>query len=227
MQIFADFAGYSLIALGLAELFGYRLPENFRFPYISRSFSEFWTRWHISLSTWLKEYLYVPLGGNRKGRWRTYLNLFVVMILGGLWHGAAWSYAVWGAFHGVALAVEKLLRADRPSAEELWAIQWLRMACVFSAVTLGWLLFKLPHFEDVLLYFKAIGHNLHFQKNRATLLLVPLYALPVIAYHLYHVYTARRSDSGLFRWHFVFYGIMLFLLIVGSGGSGDFIYFQF
>ena len=110
MQIFADFAGYSLIAIGIGRLFGYELMTNFNFPYISRSFSEFWRRWHISLSSWLRDYLYVPLGGNRKGRVRTYLNLFLVMFLGGLWHGAAWSYAVWGTTHGLFLAVERALR---------------------------------------------------------------------------------------------------------------------
>jgi len=96
IQIFADFAGYSLIAIGIAKLYGYNLPQNFNFPYISKSFSEFWTRWHISLSTWLKEYLYIPLGGNRKGAIKTYTNLSLVMLLGGLWHGVAWSYMVWG-----------------------------------------------------------------------------------------------------------------------------------
>lgn len=110
MQIFADFAGYSLIAIGTALLFGYRLPVNFNFPYIARSFSEFWRRWHISLSSWLKEYLYFSLGGSRKGSGRTYLNLFLVMFLGGLWHGAAWSYAAWGTWHGLALACERPFR---------------------------------------------------------------------------------------------------------------------
>lgn len=108
-QIFADFCGYSMIAIGLAKLFGYELPINFRVPYISRSFTEFWRRWHISLSTWLRSYLYIPLGGNRHGALRTYFNLFVVMFLGGLWHGAAWSYAVWGTAHGILLAFERML----------------------------------------------------------------------------------------------------------------------
>src|ERR1700736_3859173 len=106
-QIYADFFGYSSIAIGLGLLFGYRLPINFNLPYISRSFSEFWTRWHISLSNWLRTYLYIPLGGNRLGRARTYLNLMVVMGLGGLWHGAAISYLTWGLLHGLFLVVER------------------------------------------------------------------------------------------------------------------------
>src|SRR6478752_5020333 len=108
-QIYADFFGYSAIALGLALLFGYRLPVNFNLPYISTSFSEFWTRRHISLSTWLRTYLYIPLGGNRHGSFRTYLNLMIVMGLGGLWHGAALSYLAWGTMHGVLLVLERAL----------------------------------------------------------------------------------------------------------------------
>ena len=110
-QIFADFAGYSLIAIGVAKLFGYTLPKNFNFPYISLSITEFWRRWHISLSSWLREYLYIPLGGNRLGAVRTYVNLLLVMFIGGLWHGAAWSFAIWGLWHGAGLAVERAAKA--------------------------------------------------------------------------------------------------------------------
>jgi len=113
LQIFADFAGYSLIAIGLGALFGYHLPENFRFPYLSTSITEFWRRWHLSLSSWLRDYLYIPLGGNRKGTGRTYFNLFLVMFLGGLWHGAAWKFAIWGSLHGIFLALERLMGARR------------------------------------------------------------------------------------------------------------------
>ena len=114
-QIFADFAGYSNIARGTAYLLGYRLPINFNAPYLAASFKNFWERWHITLSRWLRDYLYVPLGGNRKGSVRTYLNLLLVMVLGGLWHGAAYTYIVWGALHGGALAIERLfgLHQDR------------------------------------------------------------------------------------------------------------------
>ena len=107
-QIFADFAGYTLIAIGLGRLFGYELPINFHRPYFAESFSEFWRRWHISLSSWLRDYLYIPLGGNRRGRVRTYLNLGIVMFLGGLWHGPEWKYALWGMAHGPALSTERL-----------------------------------------------------------------------------------------------------------------------
>ena len=120
-QIYADFFGYSSIALGLGLLFGYRLPVNFNLPYISRSFSEFWTRWHMSLSNWLRTYLYIPLGGNRHGPMRTYLNLMIVMGLGGLWHGAALGYLAWGLLHG-ALTGDHQLFAREDGIEETWRI---------------------------------------------------------------------------------------------------------
>lgn len=115
LQIFADFAGYSLIAIGLACLFGYRFPTNFNFPYISTSITEFWKRWHVSLSAWLRDYLYIPLGGNRKGPGRTYFNLFLVMFLGGLWHGAEWKFALWGSLHGLFLALERFTSRSQRS----------------------------------------------------------------------------------------------------------------
>ncbi len=117
-QIFADFAGYSLIAIGLAAMFGYRFPINFNFPYLSTSITEFWRRWHMSLSAWLRDYLYIPLGGNRKGPARTYVNLFLVMFLGGLWHGAEWKFALWGSLHGLLLALERLWGRRRQGTED-------------------------------------------------------------------------------------------------------------
>jgi alginate O-acetyltransferase complex protein AlgI len=112
-QIFADFAGYSGIAIGLAYLMGLRFPVNFDWPHVSRSLSEFWSRWHISLSTWLRDYLYVSLGGNRSGRARTLVNVLITMLLGGLWHGAAWTYVIWGALHGLGLCLERLVLGER------------------------------------------------------------------------------------------------------------------
>lgn len=119
IQIFADFAGYSSIAIGIAGLFGYNLPRNFDFPYIASSFKEFWKRWHIALSTFLMEYLYIPLGGNRKGRVRTYVNLLVTMMLGGLWHGASWSFLTWGTYQGVLLAGERIIKGGGISPAQL------------------------------------------------------------------------------------------------------------
>ncbi|MDB4809554.1 MBOAT family protein, partial [bacterium] len=153
-QIFADFAGYSLIAIGIAALFGYRLPQNFNFPYLSASITEFWRRWHISLSSWLKDYLYIPLGGNRKGAMRTYLNLLIVMTLGGLWHGAAWSYLIWGGYHGLLLSAERMTRLPSPDNKNLIGLStlWVRYGMVFLLVSLGWSFFKLPDITHASLF---------------------------------------------------------------------------
>jgi alginate O-acetyltransferase complex protein AlgI len=145
-QIFADFAGYSLIAIGIAQLFGYRLPDNFNQPYRAQSITEFWRRWHMSLSAWLKEYLYIPLGGNRRGPVRTYANLLIVMGLGGLWHGADWKFALWGLWHGAWLCVERLFGIEERSRG---AFGFFRMVLTFSIVTLGWLFFRLSSLSDI------------------------------------------------------------------------------
>lgn len=227
IQIFADFAGYSLIAMGLAGLFGYDVKPNFNFPYIARSFSEFWTRWHISLSTFLKEYLYIPLGGNRKGRGRTYRNLMITMLLGGLWHGAAWSYAVWGGFHGLALAVERFFR-DRISLPDRTIVRLIQGVLVFSFVSLAWLLFKLSDFQHVLCYLRALATNIRYDSDVRNITMILFYSLPVILYH--GLYLLNR-DSGPGRWirtyDFVVYGFMVFMLLTNSGAPSAFIYFQF
>lgn len=246
MQIFADFAGYSLIAIGISGLFGYRLKENFNFPYISKSFSEFWTRWHISLSSFLKEYLYIPLGGNRTGNLKTYLNLMVVMFLGGLWHGAAWSYAVWGSFHGVALAIERffmranLIKSNSPNfiIRKLNTIvipsiilkDVIKILFIFSLVSLSWLLFKLPEFSYAVLYLKSIWNNgfiPYGNINFAIIGMTFLYSLPVIIYHAYYLMKKNEYFPSLVKKEYIAFGIMIFLIITNSGFAGSFIYFQF
>ncbi|MBI5563221.1 MAG: MBOAT family protein [Deltaproteobacteria bacterium] len=227
MQIFADFAGYSLIAIGVAELFGYELMTNFNFPYIARSFGEFWQRWHISLSTWLKEYLYVPLGGNRKGNARTYAHLLVVMFLGGLWHGAAWSYAVWGTWHGMLLLIERGLK-KRFTFKEGLATNALSMAVVFFFVTVGWLFFKLPEFGNVIFYFRKITTNLHLAHDWPKIIVVCTYSAPVILYHAYYLLKKKEGISRVLgRFDYILYAIALFLILTNSGSSNEFIYFQF
>jgi alginate O-acetyltransferase complex protein AlgI len=227
MQIFADFAGYSLIALGLAALFGYRLPVNFDFPYISQSVSEFWRRWHISLSSWLKDYLYIPLGGNRKGTARTYFNLLAVMFLGGLWHGAALSYAVWGTCHGLALALERAFRNASGPRPAPWALQVLRVGLVFGFVTLAWLLFKLPNFSEVLAYLQAMAvTNRSMPAIDLYLLVIGLFSFPVVLYHAAYQWRAALAPF-LARASPLLYAVMLAAIFLNSGPSNAFIYFQF
>lgn len=231
LQIFSDFAGYSLIAIGLALLFGYQLPDNFRFPYIAQTFSEFWTRWHMSLSAWLRDYVYYPLGGNRKGPRRTYFNLLLVMTLGGLWHGAGWSYAIWGLWHGSALAAERAVRDTRfYLTQAMWA-QILRWMLVFLVVTLGWVLFKLPDFSDVRQLVETFWQNRNMRFSLSVPFLIFLYAFPVAAYHLHYLFARRqpRMPEPVSRLpkEAVLLGVMLAAIVFQAGSPMPFIYFQF
>ncbi|MEQ9288854.1 MAG: MBOAT family O-acyltransferase [Cyclobacteriaceae bacterium] len=226
MQIFADFAGYSLIAIGVAGLFGYQLKQNFNFPYISSSYSEFWRRWHISLSSFLKEYLYFSLGGNRKGKIRTYINLLVTMALGGLWHGAAWSFVVWGIFHGFLLAIERFLQ-DIFKLKFRTLIKPFKVFLVFNSISVAWLLFILPEFNQALLYLKAIFTNTGLMPDYNIITYTIIYAIPVIIYHILYMIYEERVCVNIFRYSYVLYGLLLFLIITNSGTTQEFIYFQF
>jgi len=153
LQIYFDFSGYSDMAIGLGKMFGFDFLENFRYPYIASSVTEFWRRWHISLSSWVRDYLYIPLGGNRKGRFRTYANLMVVFLLCGLWHGASWTFIVWGAFHGLFLVVERL--GLGAMLERAW--KPLRHAYVLLAVMVGWVFFRANDVGHGFEYLAAMG----------------------------------------------------------------------
>ena len=228
-QIFADFFGYSLIALGLSKLLGYDLIQNFNFPYISRSFSEFWTRWHISLSTWLKEYLYFPLGGNRKGNIRTLFNLFIVMLLGGLWHGASWNFAIWGGVHGLALAAERIFKKHIKIPVN-GATKFIQMALVFSVVSFAWLFFKFTDIKDVGLFLKALSITKWTNfKWGLTELYILVYSSPVVLLHLYYYLKTNSPSLKIFNTSVsqFLYAIMLFLIITNSGINTTFIYFRF
>lgn len=152
LQIYYDFSGYSDMAIGLAGMFGFKLPENFNYPYISRSIKEFWRRWHISLSGWLRDYLYIPLGGNRKGAVRTYVNLIVVFLLCGLWHGASWTFIVWGAWHGCFLIVERIIRLPG----KLSLLRPFGLMYAFLVVVVGWVIFRSSSLPDAWQYLRTM-----------------------------------------------------------------------
>ncbi len=165
IQIYADFSGYSDVAVGSAALFGYVLPENFAAPYLSSDLQEFWRRWHISLSTWLRDYLYKPLGGSRWGSVKTYRNLMITMVLGGLWHGASWTFVVWGTLHGAALAATRIWQRARASrrarhagAGEMpreWP-RWLATTATFHFVCFAWIFFRAPTLDDAALALRQL-----------------------------------------------------------------------
>ena len=164
LQIYCDFSGYSDMAIGIALLLGFRFPKNFDAPYKSATITEFWRRWHISLSSWLRDYLYISLGGNRKGRVRTYINLLITMLLGGLWHGAAMRFVLWGALHGAALALHKLWlkfvpRAKATGAEMSWGWRIAGIFFTFNLVCFGWLMFRAESMQTVSLMLHQIFSN--------------------------------------------------------------------
>jgi len=158
LQIYCDFSGYSDMAIGIGRAFGLQLPENFRAPYLARSITEFWRRWHISLSRWLRDYLYIPLGGNRRGPRRTYANLMLTMLLGGLWHGASWTFVAWGGFHGALLALERLMGWGTDAADRglRRPTDWLRAVITFMLICISWVMFRADGFPQMFLYLKRM-----------------------------------------------------------------------
>ena len=234
LQIYGDFSGYSDIARGSSRLLGIELPPNFTEPYLSRNITEFWRRWHISLSSWLRDYLYLPLGGNRGSHFATYRNLFLVMLLGGLWHGASWNFVIWGAGHGIALGAHRAWCQwrGRPEVDEHdRSLALVRRLGTFALVTLLWILFRSPSFGAAQDYVGGILSMRSGPLDHNDLLLVSMATAAVLAIDL----VARRVRSGgrvVVRRMPVpvgaAVGAMVAALIVFSGSPPvPFIYFQF
>jgi len=235
MQIYGDFAGYSNIARGLSKLLGIELRVNFRQPYLASSPADFWHRWHISLSTWLRDYLYIPLGGNRKGAGRTLCNLFLTMLLGGLWHGAAWTYVIWGAYHGLLLALQRIVGSifkERFFQGLVWRILVQGMTLIL--VGYGWLIFRANSFQQLKymtiqlftnwswIYHKDIG------QFKVYLFWVILFIF-IIGWT--DIIQERREDGLLLRFDrfsdYFWAGLIVFLILMFGGAAEPFIYFQF
>ena len=240
LQIYCDFSGYSDIARGTSKLLGVDLMVNFNQPYFSRSVTEFWHRWHISLSTWLRDYLYIPLGGNRRGRAKMYRNLMVTMLLGGLWHGAAWTFIVWGLLHGTYLAVHKAVTERRPArAPQEGFSPWgglvaaVKVLGTFHLVALTWIFFRSDTFTIAWQYLSGIvlwqnGESWigEFEIARLACALCVLLTIEIM-----QAITNSHLSLLKTRWQVrgTVYGVMLVALIVCGGLNADvpFIYFQF
>lgn len=238
-QIYFDFAGYSNMAIGLGLVMGLTLPQNFNYPYISKSITEFWRRWHISLSTWFRDYVYIPLGGNRMGPKRTYFNLLVVFVLCGFWHGAAWTFLFWGLYQGAFLVLERL--GWGAVLDQLWAP--LRHLYVGLVVVFGWVLFRSETFEGALGYAAAmlgwgqgqaalepLGAQLQ-PAVIAALVIAVFWSTPVFRNLLADLEAQEaRGTISPPRWMDGVTGILLFgvsLSVVSLGGYDPFIYFRF
>ena len=253
-QIFFDFAGYSTCAIGVASCLGFVLPHNFLYPYAAIGFSDFWRRWHITLSAWLRDYLYIPLGGNRNGKYRTYINIMITMLLGGLWHGANWTFVVWGALHGFYLWVEKIiadLRHDKvmaiavtPSGDVgvLGAVpevfkkknlgNFMLVLLTFFLINVTWVFFRAPDFHSA---WQMLTSMFSSVPGGATLLTsmsiikISVIIFFVVAFHWMMRNTRVLIVAEKLPWWLLglIWSVLLMLLILSQESSSSFIYFQF
>lgn len=239
LQIYADFSGYSSIARGTSKLLGIELMKNFEQPYLSSNITEFWRRWHISLSSWLKDYLYISLGGNRLGKIRTYINLFATMLLGGLWHGASWNFVIWGGLHGLYLAVHKIILGKKKIKGEynytgvMSLITYvLKVLMTYILVLFTWLFFRLKTFNDVVYFFTKM---IHWERSEYALRFVVItlsFAAMTFLFDFFQYYTKKHTFILLARGKAVKAAILAALLLVTlfymlQATPLPFIYFQF
>ncbi len=245
-QIFFDFAGYSTCAIGVALCLGFILPENFKYPYAAVGFSDFWQRWHITLSAWLRDYLYIPLGGNRQGQLKTYINLMVTMLLGGLWHGANWTFVVWGGLHGFYLWMEKFIR-DKFSKRNIPADQDVAVAGIaagntslafiyalftFFLINVTWVFFRAPTFAQAWTMLTSMfGMSGDVEPELTTLAIIKvsvIISLMVIAHWLMRKSSVLQLAQKIPWWFLaIVWALMLFALALSQESTSSFIYFQF
>jgi alginate O-acetyltransferase complex protein AlgI len=236
IQIYADFSGYSKIARGTAKLLGIELMKNFNQPYFSRNITEFWRRWHISLSSWFRDYLYISLGGNQKGKWKTYRNLFITMLLGGLWHGASWNFVIWGGLHGAYLAVHKLyLKNQKPTSSKILSLTPSILMSIVATnflVVFTWLFFRATSLESTKMFFSKIWYwesseyALHFITIVAAYYVLTLILDFLEYYHDSHVYILKIKSIGV-RTGILATMFLITLMYLFQAGQAPFIYFQF
>ena len=231
-QIYFDFSGYSDIAIGLALLLGYRLKENFENPYGSANVTEFWRKWHISLSTWLRDYVYIPLGGNRKGTFNTYLFLLITMLVGGFWHGASWQFVCWGAAHGLALALHKAVHKYLPDGQ--W-MDFIGGIFTFSFVTFCWIFFRASNFDTALLILNQMAVatseadfiGFWFSRNELAILLMALLSWTIIPGNWKAKLFEWTFYVPSFFWFFILLAALQLIIQFRDSLVQPFIYFQF
>ena len=226
-QIYFDFSGYTDIAIGSALMLGVKLPKNFDAPYLSCSMGEFWRRWHISLSSWLRDYLYIPLGGNRRGVARTYCNLLITMVLGGLWHGAGMNWVLWGAVHGIVMSVERALGLSQEAPRAL-PVRLFRWFLTFHLVCFSWILFRSATLSDAVLVMKRIAvmePGQAFSVTAPIFVLLLLFVVEVTS--LRKVFVEWVTSSPRAAIFLAIVSALFFALVFRSTSKVEFIYFQF
>lgn len=234
-QIYCDFSGYTDIARGIAKIMGFDFVLNFRLPYFATNPSDFWRRWHISLSTWLRDYLYKPLGGNRGGELKTNRNLLITMVLGGLWHGAAWNFIIWGFYHGILLIVHRtvestLQRLAKRLAVTPWMWWLIRVGVMFLLTCYGWLLFRATSLEQLVAMTISLARPLTGIDWRAmaevTLLIIPLILVQIIQARTQEMFFLKLVGVPTFA-KIIACSFMLYLVVFMGGQPQSFVYFQF
>ena len=235
IQIYADFSGYSRIARGTAKLLGVELMKNFNQPYFAQNISDFWKRWHISLSSWLKDYLYIPLGGNRNGSYKMYRNILLTMLLGGLWHGASWNFVIWGALHGLYLIVYKLISKQKGSNSitKKFTIKVLfNILITYILVLVTWLFFRISSFDEAILFFSKLYYWEASELTARLIVVLSSYILVIFGIDLLEYKTNSHTFILKLRSRPLQYGILaaLFFVVILYMIQSDnqpFIYFQF
>ena len=231
-QIYGDFSGYSDMARGAARLLGFELPLNFQQPYLSNSLTAFWRTWHISLSSWLRDYLYIPLGGNQRGPRRTMINLMIVMVLGGLWHGAGWTFLIWGAIHGTMLALERWSRTRRDNSQSFPTLRQVpTIASTFVVVCLAWVFFRAPDLASAV---EIVGRMVTLRSGDVVWGAVIWAAVGVVVFLVSDLYERRMQVAGPMRAPLrsipvgLLVGVSIAAVLITSGGDPvPFIYFRF
>ena len=233
IQIYADFAGYSLMAIGSGLLLGIELQTNFIRPYFAKTVTDFWRRWHISLTTWFRDYIYFPLGGNRCGKARWMLNTLIVFTVSGLWHGAAYTFIIWGALHGVCMVIERLLYGDKIKtiSNKFCLSNCLRLILTFTIVNFAWIFFRVENLRDVMTIFRKIFMEPGFPFLDSNVLLMCFVAMALVFAH--DIVEEKRLNIHLLSSKFkvVRYAaaalMIVYILAFGVLNGGSFIYFQF
>jgi alginate O-acetyltransferase complex protein AlgI len=234
IQIYGDFSGYTDIALGVAKLFGFELLSNFKFPYFSRDVAEFWRRWHISLSSWFRDYVYIPMGGSRDGKAKAVRNTFIIFLISGFWHGANWTYVAWGGIHALGFLPLLLLGTNRTNSKEVVALhrkypsfaEVLSMIATFAFVTLAWVFFRAESIGKAIQYLSRIGRGFFTNPTYKSFLII--YVIPFLLID----WCFRRNERELTMFsnkfaRYAVYLLAIFFILYHSGNNSSFIYFQF